>query len=127
MELRPHHVLGYLEYIKYLENPKKEKNFLKHWKKIRGNSHSDKLILHWETTLKKLHKNFKFKYVKGSDSVCKKCEHLPKCHNYKHEYFKIVKKWDNYAKKHLPELKFGKTYDGSFLRKLFKKKGWLKK
>jgi len=127
LKLRPHHVLGYWEYLKYLQNPKREKNYLKHWKKIRGDSHSDKLVLHWEKTLKKLQKNAKFKYVTGFDSVCKKCEHADQCHESNHEFFKKVKEWDDYAKHYLPELKFGKIYGGNYLKELFKKKGWLNK
>lgn len=124
MELRPHHVLGYLGYIK---NPKA--NHFAEFRKVKGYFHSDKLVKHWIKTLKALHEspNLKFKYILGIDTVCKKCEHNKECHNQNHKYYKIVKKADRYAIKWMPELQLGKTYDGKFLRELFKKKGGLKK
>ena len=126
LELRPHHVQGYLDYLRYLSDPKREKDYLKHWRKMVGIFHSDKVVRHWEAIVILLDNNKRFKYVPGYDSVCKECEHSGKCHNLNHEYFKIVKEADDYAIKYMPELKFGKTYNGKFLRELFKAKGWLK-
>ncbi len=61
------------------------------------------------------------------DSVCRKCEHRKECHNPNHEYYKIVQENDQNAVKWMPELKFGEIYSGKFLKKLFKKNGWLDK
>jgi len=122
IELRPHHVLGYLGYIK---NPKA--NHFAEFRKVKGYFHSDKLVKHWIKTIKNLHENpnLKFKYVPSMDTVCKECEHSKECHDPNHKYYKIVKDADQYAIKWMPELKFEKIYNGEFLRKLFEKKGWL--
>ncbi|GBE20103.1 MAG TPA: DUF1284 domain-containing protein [Candidatus Pacearchaeota archaeon] len=122
IELRPHHVLRYINYIK---NPKA--NHFAEFRKIKGDFHSDKLVKHWINTLKSLFENpkLRFKYVQGIDSICKKCEHNKECHDKDHEYYKIVKKADKDAIKNILELEFGKVYTAKFLWELFRRKGWL--
>ncbi len=129
MELRPHHVYGFYLHEAYPEWYKfSNKKYITEFRKQKGDLHSDKLIIHWKNTMKKLHKNpkLKFKYILNLDSVCAKCNWKKACSNKKHWAFKSAQKADKEAIKLLPELKPKKIYDGIFLIKLFKKKGWLK-
>jgi hypothetical protein len=118
IELRPHNILAFPNY----SNPKI--NYFAYFRKVKGNFHSDKLIKHWIKIIRSLHENpdLKFKYVRGIDSVCKECEHRKECSNPKHINYKLAKDADKDAIKQMPELKFGKIYDGKFLKKMFNKK-----
>jgi len=117
MKLRPHNVLAYPNYA----NPNVD--YFAYFRKVKGNFHSDKLIKHWIKIIRSLHENpdLKFKYVRGIDSVCKECEHRKECSNPKHINYKLAKDADKDAIKQMPELKFGKIYDGNFLKLMFKK------
>ena len=90
IELRPHHILTYPNYA----NP--DTNYSAEFRKVKGNFHSDKLVKHWIKIIRSLHENpsLKFKYVRGIDSICKKCEHRKDCSNPKHINYKIVKDAD---------------------------------
>jgi len=129
LELRPHHVQGYLTHeaqpdLYYLS----DEEYIALFRKEKGDFHSNELILYWRDTIKRLHENpsLRFKFVLGEDSVCKKCDIKEKCRDKKHEFHKIVQKADMDAINIMPELKPRKIYDGHYLKKLFKKKGWLK-
>lgn len=130
LKLRPHHVLGYAEHeaqpdLYYLPGD----GYIKLFRKEKGDFHSDELILYWKDTIKKLHENpdLKFKYISGLDSVCNKCDKSKLCSDKKHWAYKLVQKADKDFIELMPELKPGKIYDANYLRRLFKKKGWLKK
>lgn len=118
IKLRPHHVLAYPNYA----NPNID--YFTYFRKVKGNFHSDKLVKHWIKVIRNLHENpdLKFKYFRGIDSVCEECEHRKECSNPKHINYKTVKAADQDAIKQMPELKFGKVYDGKFLKSMFKKK-----
>lgn len=129
LELRPHHVLGFAGHEAQPDlYSLSDKKYISKFREQKKDCHSDKLILHWRTVIKRLHKNpnLKFKYVHVSDSICGGCENNKRCIDTKDEYYNIAEQWDKYAIKSLPELKFGRIYDGRFLRKLLKKKGWIK-
>lgn len=154
LELRPHHVLGYINHEaqpefyslpddKYIGNFRESKRkSAEEAARQKGNSekdirksgefaynfHSDELILHWRDSIKRIHDDpdTKFKYVKGFDSICKECHQKEGCHDENHWAYKVVQQADSDAIKLMPELKHGKVYDGHYLKKLFKKKKWLK-
>lgn len=139
LELRPHHIHGYLGHELQPEvYEMSDEEYLVFFRKARGEDpadqhkegqHTDKLILLWRATIKRLHDNpdTKFKYVIGLDSVCKKCKNKGICNDKQHWAYKIVKKADDDFAKYTPELEPGKVYDGRYCIKLFRKKGWLKK
>jgi hypothetical protein len=118
IKLRPHNVIAYPNYA----NPNID--YFAYFRKLKGKFHSDKLVKHWIKIIRSLHENpsLKFKYVKGVDSVCEKCEHKKDCNDSKHVNYKTVQDADAGAMKKMPELRFGKIYDGKFLKKYFKKK-----
>jgi hypothetical protein len=154
LELRPHHVTGYFlheeqpefyslsnsEYIRLFREGKQKENEtiareqglseddIKKAGDFVHNFHSDELIVHWKNTVKRLHDNpdLKFKYVPGLDSVCKECDKQEGCHDEKHWQYEVVQAHDKMAIDSLPELKFGKVYDGHYLNKLFVQKGRMK-
>ena len=153
LELRPHHVLGYIGHEtqpefydlpndKYIsnfregkrkeaeENGKKQgltEEQIKQSAESAYNFHSDKLILHWRDSIKRLHDNpdTKFKYVSSLDSVCEGCDKKEGCHDENHWTYKVVQQADADAHNMLSELKHGKIYTGHDLKKLAKKKGWI--
>lgn len=89
--------------------------------------HSDKLILHWRDSIKKIHDDpdTKFKYVPSLDSVCEGCDKKEGCHDKNHPAYKLVQQADTDAHSWMSELKHGQVYTGHDLKKLAKKKGWL--
>ncbi len=153
LELRPHHVLGYFsheaqpelytlpdnKYISNLREAKRkeaeESGRQQGWSeediKKAGDSaynfHSDKLILHWRNSIKKIHDDpdTKFNYVPGIDSICQECHKKEGCHDERHWAYKVVNQADVDSHNLMSELEHGKTYSGHDLKKLGKKKGWL--
>lgn len=118
MKLRPHHVLAFPNY----SNP--DTDYFVYFRKMKGNFHSDKLVKHWIKIIRSLRENpnLRFEYVRSIDSICEECEHRKDCSNPKHINYKTVKAADQDAIKQMPKLKFGKIYDGKFLKSMFKKK-----
>ncbi len=149
LELRPHHVLGYIgheaqpelyslsdnKYIsnfreakrKEAEEAGKQQGWSEEDIKKAGESaynfHSDKLILHWRDSIKRIHDNpdTKFKYVSSSDSVCKGCDKKEGCHDENHWTYKVVQQADTDAHNWMSMLEHGKLYTGHDLKKLVKK------
>ena len=155
LELRPHHVWGYLdhennphwydlpddEYIELVKDFKRRSNEeaarnlgmteeqVKEAGEFAYRQHSDKVILHQRTVLKKIHDDpsTEFKYVSGLDTVCEECNLKEGCLDEHHPYFKTVQEADKNVNDLFPELEPGKSYKGYDIIKLFKKKGLLKK
>jgi hypothetical protein len=129
IELRPHHVKGFADYE---ASPRwyyiSDEEYLRNWRKAKGHFHSDKLVIFWRNTIRKLHENpnLKILYVKGLDSVCKECNLKKLCINKKTNEYKAAMEADKSAIHSLPELEFGKVYSGKYLLNLFKKKGLIK-
>ncbi len=124
LELRPHHIYGFYLHEKqpefyYLS----DEEYIKRFRQQKEDFHSDKLILHWRDTIKKLHENLNLevRLVQGIDSVCKECSWKKECNNKKHWAYKSAQKADEDAMKFFPELKLRKIYNGHSLVTLFKK------
>ncbi len=150
MELRPHHILGYFgheddpswyeledkAYVskwrkvkrKHAEDSAREqgldKKFIKSYGDWAEKFHSDEVILHARDVAKKLsdEPDTKFKYVSGLDSICERCDQIGPCHDKEDMMYNHIKRHDEAAIKELPELEHGKTYDGHYLQKLWKKR-----
>lgn len=139
LELRPHHVWGFLEHENNLHwYDLSDKEYIAFFRKIKGEKsgdqgkegqHPDRLIIYWRNTIKKLHENpdIKFKYVNGLDSVCMECTNKEICDDEQHWAYEAAQKADGKFAKWTPELKYGRIYDGNFILKLFRDKDWLKK
>ena len=128
LELRPHHILGFAEHEAYPEwYHKPDEEYIKRFREEKGDFHSDELIIRWRDIIKQLHENpdLKVRYVSGLDSICRRCDKKGFCSNERHWAHDSAQQADKNAITELPELKFGKVYDGHFLRALFKKKGWI--
>ena len=123
LELRPHHIYGFYLHEKqpefyYLS----DEEYIKRFRQQKEDFHSDKLILHWRDTIKKLHENpnLEIRLVPRIDSVCKECNWKKECNNKKHWAYKSAQKADEDAMKFFPELKLRKIYNGHSLITLFK-------
>lgn len=124
IKLRAHHIFGFclLELYPgwYYYSDKK---YIKRFRELKQNFHSDKVILYSRDTCKLLHKhsNWKVKVVKGNDDICKKCEHGSECSNKEHWCYKRAEETDRISEKILKELKIGEIYPVTYLQELAKK------
>ncbi|TKJ17237.1 hypothetical protein CEE44_01750 [Candidatus Woesearchaeota archaeon B3_Woes] len=149
LELRPHHVLGYIGHEaqpelyslsdeKYISNFREGKRkqaeesarqsgrseeYIKKSGEYAYNFHSDELILHARDSVKRISDdpNTKFKYISNLDSICEGCDKKEECHDEKHDSYKIVQQADADAHNWMSELEHGKIYTGHDLKKLVKK------
>ncbi len=130
IELRPHHVLGF---VSHEMNPEfyhlSDEAYVTKFREEKGNFHSDDLILHWREILKQLHNNpeLNFRYVATLDSICEECHRKEECHDKNHWQYKSVQNADVDASDYFPELKLEQIYDGHFIKKILTKKVPLKK
>jgi len=103
------------------------KDEIRQWSESAANYHSDRLVLHWRATLKRLHDNpdLRFKYVVDLDTACKGCESKEACSTQTTWQYVNAMAADRDAMTKLPELVPGQVYDGHHVRKLFQQKGWI--
>jgi len=106
-----------------------DKKYLSTWRNEwrKGDYHSDKLVLHWRDTMKKMYEKpkLKFIYVLGVDTVCSKCEHAGAV-----DCTPIALKEDKKAMAEMEalgiKLKLGKPYTSEYITRIFKEKLGLK-
>ena len=112
-KLRPHHIIGLLNY----ETNITDEEYINNFRKQKGNFHSNELILYWKNTVKEIHNNpkIKIKCITGLDYICMKCDKKEWCNDKKHWAHKEAMKADQEALKQ--GLEIGRTYTIKQLKK----------
>jgi len=113
LRLRPHHVTGFFNHERWLDYyTMSEKDYLALVRQAPGVTHSDRILLHWRYTYRRMHENpdIRVLYDLGSDSVCAECEANAVCNTSPDAPQGPALSADAKAAAELPQLIIGRVY-----------------